>query len=81
MIASEMPVPIVPAVPEVSTPTSFLPRDAGEDEGGGLERLEHVEPMERLFFFAIKNRTILRRPALPGLARTKTILVKFSFLK
>jgi hypothetical protein len=29
-------VPDVPIVPNVSAPTSFLPRGAGEDEGGGL---------------------------------------------
>src|SRR5262245_4822833 len=28
-------VPIVPTVPIVAAPTSFLPRAAGEDEGGG----------------------------------------------
>jgi hypothetical protein len=28
----------VQAVQAVQTPTSFLPRDAGEDEGGGLRR-------------------------------------------
>jgi len=32
-------VPNVPAVQIVPAPTSFLPRVAGEDEGGGLNGL------------------------------------------
>lgn len=32
-------VPMVPKVPIVSAPTCFLPRDAGEDQGEGLNQL------------------------------------------
>jgi hypothetical protein len=32
-------VSVVPNVPIVPTPTSLLPRDAGEDKGGGLNGL------------------------------------------
>jgi hypothetical protein len=40
-------VQIVQPLGSVQTPTSFLPRDAGEDEGGGIQRLERFERLER----------------------------------
>ena len=33
----------VPKVPMVRTPSFILPRDAGEERGGGFEQLERFE--------------------------------------
>jgi hypothetical protein len=37
-----MTVQDVQTVPAVSTPTSFLPRGRGEDEGGGLKEAKRL---------------------------------------
>ena len=36
----------VQVVQAVQTPTSFLPRDAGEDDRRGLKPLKHLEQLE-----------------------------------
>jgi hypothetical protein len=43
-----MTVQDVQTVPIVQTPSFILPRDAGEERGGGIERSEAIELLERL---------------------------------
>ena len=38
---------LVPIVPKVPTPSFISPADAGEERGGGIERIEGVERLER----------------------------------